>query len=109
MAAGCRLVERRSFAIVPRPPGDLGPDRTNPLRCGNLAVGFRIARLQPYALVDAEPGVFPRADAGKTVLEVATAEKSVHHRADDRPPEAIALLVTLSIDCLKLRIEALDQ
>ena len=32
-----------------------------------------------------------------------------HDRADDRPPEAIAFLVALCIDRLKLRIEPLDQ
>jgi len=48
-------------------------------------------------------------DAGEAVLEVPALEELAHHRPDDGPPEAIPLLVTLLVDRLKLRKEALDQ
>jgi len=48
-------------------------------------------------------------DAGEAVLEVPALEKLLHDRPDNRPPEAIPLLVTLLVDRLKLRKEALDQ
>jgi hypothetical protein len=48
-------------------------------------------------------------DAGEAVLEIAALEELAHHRPDDGPPEAIPLLVTLRVDCLELRKEALDQ
>jgi hypothetical protein len=49
------------------------------------------------------------ADAGEAVLEIAALEELAHDCPDDRPPEAIPLLVTLLVDCLELRKEALDQ
>jgi hypothetical protein len=43
------------------------------------------------------------------VLEVAALEELAHHRPDDRSPKAIAFLVTLLVNRLELRVEALDQ
>jgi len=48
-------------------------------------------------------------DAGEAVLEVPALEELLHDRPDNRPPEAIPLLVTLLVHRLKLRKEALDQ
>jgi hypothetical protein len=43
------------------------------------------------------------------VLEVPALQELLHDRPDNRPPEAIALLVTLLVYGFKLRVEALDQ
>jgi hypothetical protein len=49
------------------------------------------------------------AHPGEALLEIAAFQELAHHRADDRAPETIALLVTLFIDRLELQIEPLDQ
>jgi hypothetical protein len=49
------------------------------------------------------------AQPGEAVLEIATVEEFADHRPNDWPPIARALLVTLLVDRLKLRIEPLDQ
>jgi hypothetical protein len=49
------------------------------------------------------------AHPGEAVLEIATVEEFADHRPDDWPPIARALLVTLLVDRLKLRVEPLDQ
>jgi len=43
------------------------------------------------------------------VLEIAALEELAHDRPNDRPPEAIALLIALLVYGFKLRVEALDQ
>jgi hypothetical protein len=43
------------------------------------------------------------------VLGIAALEELAHHRPDVGPPEVIPLLVTLLVDRLELRKEALDQ
>jgi hypothetical protein len=44
------------------------------------------------------------AHPGEAVLEIAAFQELAHHRADDRPPEAITLLIAFWIRRLKLRI-----
>jgi hypothetical protein len=48
-------------------------------------------------------------DGGEPVLEVAALEELARDRPDNRPPEAVPLLIALLIDGFKLRVEALDQ
>src|ERR1051326_3032931 len=49
------------------------------------------------------------AHAGKALLEITTFQELAHDRADNGPPEALAFLIALCIDRLKLRIKPLDQ
>jgi len=44
------------------------------------------------------------AHPGKAVLEVAAFQELVHDRLDDRPPKAIACLVTLLVSGFELRV-----
>ena len=49
------------------------------------------------------------ADAGKTKVEIPTAEELACHLADDRPPRAVALLATIVVGAFKLRKVTLDE
>ena len=49
------------------------------------------------------------ADAGKTEVEIPTTEELACHLPNNRPPPAVALLVTIIVGAFKLRQAALDE
>lgn len=50
----------------------------------------------------------PAADSGKAKVQIAATEESVGNLADDRPPRAVTLGVTLAVGALELREVTLD-
>ena len=48
------------------------------------------------------------ADTSKAKVEIAAGEEFSDHLADDRPPRAVAILITLFVSSLELGIMALD-
>jgi len=75
-----------------------------------LLVARRAETTPPAGIRDQEfLAALGTADAGEAVLEIAALEELLHDRPDDGSPETVALLVTLLVDRLELRKEALDQ